>query len=79
MIHFLTKAPAGVVSAFVSPWHVLVSVEMVKPEGQAQEKPPMMLLQEWEQGDWSAHSSSSNKNTLCHDNNTGTGTNVAKR
>lgn len=31
---------------FVSPWHVSVSVEMVKPEGQAQEKPPMTLLQE---------------------------------
>lgn len=31
---------------FVSPWHVLVSVEMVKPEGQAQENPPMMLLHE---------------------------------
>lgn len=45
----------------LSPWHVLVSGEMVKPEGQAQEKPPMMLLQEWEQGDWRAHSSSSNE------------------
>lgn len=29
-----------------SPWHVLVSEEMVKPEGQAHEKPPMMLLHE---------------------------------
>lgn len=29
-----------------SPLHVLVSAEMVNPEGQAQEKPPMILLHE---------------------------------
>lgn len=41
---------------------------MVKPDGQVQEKPPIMLLHEWEQGDWSAHSSSSNKKAF-DDNN----------
>lgn len=52
----------------VSPWQVLLSVEMVKPEGQAQEKPPMMLLQEWEQGDCRAHSSSSNQDKFGQNN-----------
>jgi len=40
---------------------VFDSVEMVNPDGHAQEKPPMILLHECEQGESTAHSSSSKK------------------
>lgn len=46
---------------FLKPWQVLDSGLMMNPEGHLQLKPPMVLMQRWEQGESAAHSSSSNE------------------